>query len=136
MSKKESKKGLDAAAVFVGFEDEPLKWSEFEGQKKEDRPDATLRHILLRYISFAGSSNANLSDDEKMHAYEAGRVIGVAEGRFELTQQQYDVVKKIVDDGKIKGGGQVDELFSVVFQQQAKNLINEADIIEGGLDKK
>lgn len=130
MAKKGKNKELDARIKYTNFEGKPIKWQEEKGQKQEDQPQATLKHVLLRYISFANDSAAKLTDEEKVHVYEAGRIIGMAGGEFELTQQQYDVVKKIVDNGKVKTPqGQESDLLSLVIHQHTKEVINNAKVV-------
>lgn len=124
---------LDIRQVLTDFEGKPLKFQETADQEVKNWPDTTLKHLLLRALASGNNSVANLSDAEKMNVYDAGVFIGVHQGPdpVELNQQQYDVLKKIIDNGKIKvQGGQEIDLFTLIEQQQVKRLIDKAEHVK------
>ena len=129
---KNNNKLLDIRQVLTDFEDKPLKFQETDGQELKDRPDTTLKHIILRLLASANNSSATLSDTDKMNAYDAGVFIGVHQGNdpVELNQQQYDVIKKIVDNGKVKVQNQEIDLLTLIEQQQTKRMIDSAENVK------
>ena len=132
MAKEGTNKLLDIRQVLTDFEGKPLKFQEVDGQVLADRPDTTLKHVLLRALASANNSSANLTDAEKMNVYDAGKFIGIHQGSdpVELNQQQYDVIKKIIDNGKVKVQNQEIDLFTLVEQQQIKQMVDAAENVK------
>jgi len=91
----------------------------------------TLKQVILTYLNAAGQMD--IDDLDKVHAYEAGMVIGLQDGEVELTVQQYDVIKKLSDKPKLKTADS--DIFGVVVSQQAKRMIDAAPVAKTG-DKK
>ena len=116
------KKVLETERVLTTFEGEPMRLGEAGGEP------ARLRDVLLVYLR--NGAQMGLSEMEQSAAYEAGLKIGRAEGRAELTQGEYDVVKKLADSGRITGPGGEGAIFGLEVSGQIKRLVDGAETVE------
>src|SRR4051794_20918439 len=117
------KKSLDISIALKSFEGEPIK----EGGK-----DLTLRGVLLTYVSQAHAMG--LTPVEEGNAFDLGMRLGACkESSVVFEQHQYDLLKKIVDNGKVQMAQDHKQvpLFSVVISQQAKRLVDAAVTLDG-----
>jgi hypothetical protein len=112
------KKHLDIGQPLKAFDGEPIKG---QGGK-----DFTLKDVLLGYL---GSAHLmGLTPMEEGYAYELGVLVGTAAGEVALEPHQYDLLKKLVDSGKVKNGSEMQPLFSIVVAQQAKRMVDAAGV--------
>ncbi len=148
MAENETIKLLDVNQILTDFEGKPLravdisfaevteqlktvdtdKWVELiQDLIKKDEP-VMLKTVLLRYLASANISAADISDDEKAIVYSAGNLIGMHNSKepVELVPKHYDLIKRLVDNGKIKQQGQLIDLYALVTSQQAKAMVDAA----------
>lgn len=115
-------KTLDVSTVLLDFDQEtPLTIQE----RDATRP-LRLKDVLLTYLRQA--QDMNLSPPEETTAFDVGVLVATSKnGVVELEQHQYDLVKKICDNGRvIMGGGHMRSLFNVPAKDGAKRLVDAA----------
>jgi len=133
MSAKRMNKVLNIRQLLKDLETIQLKWKDTEEQPEAEREDATLKHAILRLIGSAGNLADPLSDDEKQNAYEAGRIIGMEQSKnVELTDVQYNVVKKIADCNKILVAGEKLTILGFLFEIPVRRMIDAAENMKTG----
>lgn len=113
-------KVLDISQELVDYDNKPL--------PDTDNTNWTLKKVILTYIRSAHAMS--LSDTESGYAYESGFIIGAQTGKIELTQQQYDTIKKLADNARVTSNGQTSPLFPLLISQQAKKLIDAAETLK------
>jgi hypothetical protein len=113
------KKILPLPTAFTDFTGEPMK----DGEK-----NFTLKNALLGYL--ASAHLMGLSTPEEATAYEVGILVGTAKGDVTLEQNQYDVLKKLVDSGKLRQGQVESPVWPITVSQQTKRLVDGAEKVE------
>jgi len=104
-----------------GFDGKPLK----EGDKV-----IGLKDVLMAYLRNAHAMG--LTDKEQTTAYGLGFLIAQAKESVELPNDEYDVLKKLCDNGKVKApNGQEQQLFGVIYKEQVRQMVNDAQPIKG-----
>lgn len=113
------KKILKLDTVLTDFNDTPL--------QHEDQSALTLRKALLQYLGLAHLMG--VSGVEELSLYFIGRKIGKApvDGTVTLDIQDYNLLKKLVDTGKVTVNGQPQSIFKLVAAQQLRVLLDEAE---------
>jgi len=98
----------------------------FDGEQiKSGDENLTLKTVLLTYLSQAQSMN--LSPEEQGKAYASGVLIGTtSKNTVTLEQTNYDVIKKMMDYGKIKQGQNEAHVYNLLIHQQARNMVDAA----------
>jgi hypothetical protein len=113
------KRELNVSQVLKSFEGKEIKRDGVSGDV------FTLRDGLLGYLRNA--SGMGLTPHEENIAYTLGFLVGPAEGKVELTTEQYDVIKKICDNGKSKNvQGQETNVYSIEIQYQIKEMVDRS----------
>ena len=69
-----------------------------------DEDNTLLKHILLTYIRAA--NNMGIKEHERTIIFERGGRISNTKGKIELSQGEYDALKRLADDGKTEGNAQ------------------------------
>lgn len=114
-------KKLNVTTILKDFSGEDLEKE--EGEKKEK---VTLKHILLRFIELAHLMG--LSPSEQQSLYFAGLAIGTGGENCILEEDQYSVLKKIVDLNKVNPGKPTEsDMYNVLYSQQTKFLVDDAE---------
>lgn len=92
---------------------------------KDNSEPMTLKRALLRYCQTF--NRMGLSEEDQTTLYEVGMLIGAAGGKLELTQAQYDALKRMTDAGRLKLQGQPDEdVFAPVIKFAVKKMVDNA----------
>lgn len=92
---------------------------------KDNSEPMSLKRALLRYCQTF--NRMGLSEEDQTTLYEVGMLIGAAGGKVELTQAQYDALKRMTDGGKVKIQGQADEdVFAPVIKFAVKKMVDNA----------
>ena len=151
--RKKTYKLLDVNQVLVDLEDKPLttishvsfatvvvemqnakedEWKDIFKKASEDLKDITLGSVLLKHLTEAGTSEENLTDDEKILAWEVGRKIGLYKSKqpIALSMRQYNLLKKIIDKGTVKRGDKYVALFGIVISVPVKEMVDAAEQIK------
>ena len=115
-------KKLDLSQVIKTFEGKPFR----EGDEKS--AEMTLKRVILTYLRSANQMGIN--PDEEITAYETGIKIASCEKECELSSKEYDLVKKLADNAKIKQQGQEQDIFGVEIKVQVKKMVDEAEMIK------
>lgn len=114
------KRSLDVTQKFENFEGK-----EFE----ENGSPVLLKTIVLSYLR--QSDRMGLTDAEQSTAYEAGLAISHGENPVVLTSAQYNVIKKLADNGKMKdGSGAESNMFPMEVRFGAREMIDSAPMVE------
>lgn len=113
------KKILKIDTQLTGFSDEVLK-------DDDGIAPLTLKAALLKYISLAHLMKLNGSDE--LNLYLIGRKIGKAATEVKLDLQEYNLLKRVADMGKVFGAqNQEQPIYTVVVSQQVRLLLEEAE---------
>lgn len=111
------KKILDINTQLTDFDDVAL--------KAADDELLTMKVALLHYIQNAHLMG--LSGNEEMTLYFIGRQFkGAVNGKIKLDMNEYKLLQKIAENGKIDQAGQKLPLFGLVAAQQIRILLEEA----------
>ena len=96
----------------------------------ENEIPLTLKKILLEYIGLAHAMN--ITGPEEFTLYSIGKKIGKPAGDdfIALELQDFNLLKKIVDSGKITVNGQQQPIFKLVISQQVRVLLEEVENIK------
>lgn len=113
---------IDTSTVLLNLKNEPLTIKD-EGKVR----DMTLGDALLTYVASAHQMKAK--DHDIPLLYSAGKKIA-EEGVVELGQGEYDAVKRLADDGTLKGQSGAEHIFSIIISQQVKELVDGADVVK------
>ncbi|GAC1503087.1 MAG: hypothetical protein NVS1B10_08110 [Candidatus Saccharimonadales bacterium] len=112
------KRTLNVNQVLKNFIGENI---QVEGTEK----DLTLKDALLSYLRVAHMMG--IGQQEEGIAYSLGFIIGPSSGDVELSTDQYDLLKKICDNGKVKSpNGTEQSVWSLEVKGQAKALVDAA----------
>ena len=102
-------------------------------QLVENDVPMTLKTVLLHYLSVAHLMNLQANDE--MNLYFIGRQIGESaddtDATIILSMQDYTVLKKLADTGRVVQNGQAIPVFNLVVTQQAKILLEQAENVKG-----
>src|SRR4051794_33832509 len=94
---------------------------------KNEGKDFTLKEALLQLINHAHMMG--LSKVEEATAYAAGMLIGGDKGT--LSQDQYDVLKKLADNGKASVQQQEVPIYpNLAILQQVREMVNAAETVK------
>jgi len=115
------KKSLDISQVLTDFRGEPI---------KESGQDLTLKTVLLVYIMIAHNMNVLKGKEENAHVYAAGQKIGQGDRKIELTDYQIDLLKKLVEHNKVRGGGQEVPMYGLVVSEQLLDMLGKAEVVK------
>src|SRR4051794_3485772 len=119
-------KSLDTSTVLLSFEGKPIP----NGKEKDGTEiPMTLKDVLLSYLSQGQAMGLNAM--EMGRAYKLGMLIGGSTKVVTLQQPDYDLLKKLCDDGNLRQGQEMMPRFSLVISQQAKELIDAAETVKG-----
>lgn len=116
-----------------------IKLKTFDGKSlysdEKQTQEFTLKDGLLGYIRNA--PNMGLSDSEQNTAFVLGYLIGPETGKVELTTDQYDCLKKLADNGKIKTvqNQEVPLYPNLEIKGRIKELVDDAPQIEEKKEK-
>lgn len=116
-------KKVNGNIVLKDFEGNPITTSEGEGDK-----ELRVKDVLLRYLNQANIMGVT-SDQDKLSAYAAGLAVATGGDNILLEQEQYDIVKRLVDSNKIRSQGQEQEIYNLVVQMQVKKIVDDAETI-------
>ena len=125
------KKELDLGTVLVEYDGKPVQdlSAQKEGEGEIQSKDLLLRDAILGYLRRA--DRMGLNEREQNIAYELGFIVAGQTGKMILTTEQYDAVKKLADNGKVKlPNGQEEYLYPFVVRVQTKRLIDGARNVE------
>ena len=107
-------------------------YKSFEGEDIIDSEKAPiqLKRILLTYIRNA--EKMGLSEHEQQEAYNAGFLIAKSDDeKIELTNSQYNAIKKLSDFGKIKlPNGNEESIFSLEVKIKTREYVDSAETID------
>jgi len=120
---------LDLSQKIVNFEGESIPRS------STNKDDTLLKHVLLTYIRSANSMG--IKEHERTIIFELGSRISNTKGKIELSQGEYDSLKRLADDGKTEGSTQQkgQYIFSIEISEQVKKMINAAEDVLDGKDE-
>lgn len=118
------KKILDISQPIVDFEGESIPRVKGESEK------LILKHVLIGYLRSGNSMG--IKEHDRSIAYELGIRIAVETKKIELTQSEYDTLKRMTDNGKTEGGrdGPGRYVYSLEISEQARIMVNEAETVE------
>lgn len=123
------KKRINLDQVFKTFEGEDIietpEVKDAKGVVTKEVTKFTLKKMLLSYVR--ASQGMETKPEEQTLMYEIGIKIGGAEGLIDLKQSEYDLIKKLVDNGKVKDrDGQMVDFWDLEKAQQLKLIIDGA----------
>lgn len=117
------KRKLITSKILVNFEGDPIKTGD------NNQREMTLKDGLLIYIRNA--NRMGLSDAEQNDAFVAGVLIGHSDGEVTLTTAEYNAVRKLCEDGKLRAAnGQQEDLFNLEVKKQLFDLVDQAEGIK------
>lgn len=88
--------------------------------------EITLKDVLIRYILTSG--RMGLTDQDQVVIHTLGFLIGKENGVIILTTEQYDALKRMVDNGKVKSAqGGEEAVFGNIIKLQAKDMVDTAE---------
>jgi len=78
-----------------------------------------------------------IKEHERTIIFELGSRISNTKGKIELSQGEYDSLKRLADDGKTEGSTQQkgQYIFSIEISEQVKKMINAAEDVLDGKDE-
>lgn len=128
------KKRINLDRVFKSFEGEDIietpEVKDAKGTVTKEATKFTLKKMLLSYVR--ASQGMDTKPEEQTLMYEIGVKIGTTEGLIDLKQNEYDLIKKLVDNGKITDRqGQKLDLWDLEKSQQLKGIIDSAENAPG-----
>ncbi len=117
-------KSLDVSQVLKDFEGKPYQTKDSDGTVH----DRTLREILLAYC--ANGHAMSLTPEEEGVVFAVVLRLGNANGVVTFEQREYNVLKKIVDNGKIGKPPQDQYLFVLPITHQVRQMVDAADTVK------
>lgn len=113
-------KKLNISTILKSFEGNPI---------KDNEKELTLKDGLIVYIR--NSTRMGLSDADQNTLYTVGFLIGTETGIVTFTSDQYDALKRMCDNGKIKGSNGAEEaIYGSEVKGQIKELVDKAESVE------
>lgn len=126
------KKVIDLSILMTDFDGTPIKEQVEVGEGEEAKLEMhtiTLKDALMGYIRRA--DKMGLSDTEQNVAYTLGFILAKAENSLELTTEQYNVIKKLADNGEMTlPNGTKQSIYGFILKNQTREGVDKAANVE------
>lgn len=126
------KKVIDLSILMTDFDGTPIKEQVEVGEGENARfemKSITLKDALLGYIRRA--DKMGLSRSEQEIAYTLGFLLAKAENSLELTTEQYNIIKKLADNGEMTlPNGTKQPIYGFILKNQTRAGVDKATNVE------
>ena len=126
------KKVIDLSILMTDFDGTPIKEQVEVGEGENARfemKSITLKDALLGYIRRA--DKMGLSRSEQEIAYTLGFILAKEENSLELTTEQYNIIKKLADNGEMTlPNGTKQPIYGFILKNQTRAGVDKATNVE------
>lgn len=126
------KKVIDLSILMTDFDGTPIKEQVEVGEGENARfemKSITLKDALLGYIRRA--DKMGLSRSEQEIAYTLGFILAKEENSLELTTEQYNIIKKLADNGEMTlPNGTKQPIYGFILKNQTREGVDKAANVE------